>query len=256
MSLAATAMTTKDPTDTRPNLISYLTLRKIIGLLGLLLPVLLVVGSIVFSTCVWPDIQSSISGYYHTIMRDLFVGILCVVAFFLFAYEGYSRADAVAGKAACVFALGVAFFPTRMDEPFTVCTIRPVFATYWVSELLTLDAVSKIHYLSAALLFATFTFFSLVLFTKSKGKQTKQKVKRNFIYRVCGAVMALCIVVLGFYFAFLEHTWLSTYKPVFWLESLALWAFGISWLTKGEFIFKDKAQTRIAKSTNSETHAY
>jgi hypothetical protein len=237
-------MTTHDHTKTNPSLISYLTLRKAIGLLGLLLPVLLVAGSIAFSTCVWPDIQSSISGYYHTIMRDLFVGILCIVAFFLFAYNGYSRVDAIAGKAACVFALGVAFFPTRMDEPFTECTIKPVFATYWTSELLTLDTVSKIHYLSAALLFATFTFFSLVLFTKSKGEQTRQKVKRNLIYRVCGIVMALCIGLLGFYFAFLEQSWLSIYKPVFWLEALALWAFGISWLTKGEFIFKDKVQTR------------
>ncbi|OUJ68174.1 hypothetical protein BXP70_28100 [Hymenobacter crusticola] len=233
-------MTTQDPTDTNPSLISYLTLRKTIGLLGLLLPVLLVVGSMVFSTCKWPDLQSSISGYYHTIMRDLLVGILCIVAFFLFAYKGYSQVDALAGKAACVFALGVAFFPTRLDEPFTTCTIKPVFATYWVSGLLTVDAVSKIHYLSAALLFATFTFFSLVLFTKSQGEQTRQKRKRNLIYRVCGVIMALCIGLLGFYFAFLEHTRLSTYKPVFWLEALALWAFGVSWLTKGEFIFKDK----------------
>ena len=27
--------------------------------------------------------------------------------------------------------------------------------------------------------------------------------------------------------------------PVFWLESIALWAFGISWITKGELILKD-----------------
>jgi hypothetical protein len=237
-------METLNSTKSNPGLISYQTLRKIIGLLGLVLPVLLVGGSIAFSNCVWPDIQSSISGYYHTIMRDIFVGILCVVAFFLFAYKGYSRADTLAGKAACVFTLGVAFFPTSMDEPFTACTIKPVFNTYWVSELLTINTVSKIHYISAALLFATLTFFSLVLFTKTKGNLTKQKLRRNVIYRICGVVMALCIVLLGFYFAFFKGTWLSNYKPVFWLEALALCAFGISWLTKGEFIFKDKVSLR------------
>ena len=39
--------------------------------------------------------------------------------------------------------------------------------------------------------------------------------------------------------------WLKNYpcfvniKPVFWLETFALIAFGISWITKGQAIFKD-----------------
>ena len=30
------------------------------------------------------------------------------------------------------------------------------------------------------------------------------------------------------------------YKPIFWFESLALVAFGVSWLVKGEIILKDE----------------
>jgi hypothetical protein len=32
----------------------------------------------------------------------------------------------------------------------------------------------------------------------------------------------------------------EAYKPVYWLETLAILAFGISWLTKGEAILGDK----------------
>jgi hypothetical protein len=30
---------------------------------------------------------------------------------------------------------------------------------------------------------------------------------------------------------------------VFWLESIALWAFGISWRIKGELVLEDKENT-------------
>jgi len=212
-----------------PKIIPYQQLRKIVGMLGLLFPIILVLGSIALGNCVWPDIQSSISGYYHTNMRDVFVGVLCIVAFFMFSYEGYSKWDALAGKMACVFALGVAFFPTSVDLPYNACTIIPAHAIYWVS---------KVHYISAALLFFTLTLFSLVLFTKSDGEMTPQKKKRNLIYRICGTIMFLCIALIGFYFAFFQHIVL-TWKPVFWAEAISLWAFGASWLTKGGFIFKD-----------------
>jgi hypothetical protein len=32
-----------------------------------------------------------------------------------------------------------------------------------------------------------------------------------------------------------------TYQPVFWLESISVVAFGISWLVKGEAILNDEA---------------
>jgi len=33
---------------------------------------------------------------------------------------------------------------------------------------------------------------------------------------------------------------LERYAPIFWLEGIAVIAFGVSWLTKGEAILKDK----------------
>jgi len=33
---------------------------------------------------------------------------------------------------------------------------------------------------------------------------------------------------------------LDDYKPIFILETIALWAFGASWLVKGQFLLTDK----------------
>ncbi len=62
--------------------ISYLTMRKVIGILGVALPVVLVIGTLINGDK--NAVQDSISDYYHTGMRDAFVGILCMVALFLF----------------------------------------------------------------------------------------------------------------------------------------------------------------------------
>ncbi len=54
--------------------------------------------------------------------------------------------------------------------------------------------------------------------------------------------MLLCIALIALYWTVLEKKYpgLDDMHPVFWLESIALWAFGISWIVKGEIILKDK----------------
>jgi hypothetical protein len=97
---------------------SYLTLRKGIGLLGLALPFVLSFGAfVVFQQA----LQSSISYYYWTGMRDVFVGTLFAIGFFLLSYQGYEKADNIAGNLACLFAVGVALFPTIRRTASPVC---------------------------------------------------------------------------------------------------------------------------------------
>jgi hypothetical protein len=53
--------------------------------------------------------------------------------------------------------------------------------------------------------------------------------------------MVGCILLLVPYFLMdTIKTQLDKFKPVFWMETLALWAFGISWLVKGQLLLKDK----------------
>ncbi len=76
------------PRGDKSLIISYLTLRKAIGLLGIALPFVLALGAVF---CSRTEIQSSVSSYYHTSMGDVFVGILFVIGFFLLSYRGYER---------------------------------------------------------------------------------------------------------------------------------------------------------------------
>jgi hypothetical protein len=222
-------MNTTNPLTENPQVISYLTLRRALGILGISFPVVLAVGSLLFCNCT--EIQSSISSYYHTDMRDIFVGTLCTLALFLFAYKGYDRRDAIAGNLGCLFALGVAFFPTSVSESSTPC----------IPEAFSNNMVSSIHFISAGLLFIVLSYFSIVLFTKGSKNPTGRKLKRNRLYWICGYTMLGCIVLIAVYFMLLEKRYpvLQDLDPVFWLESIALWAFGLSWLTKGKALLND-----------------
>lgn len=198
-------------------LVSYLTLRRVVGSLGVLLPVLVAVGCFVLGSCT--ELLDSISAYYGTEMRDVFVGVLFVIGWFLFSYRGYERKDDLAGDLACVFALGVALFPTTSDN----------------------ELIRTLHFVSATLMFLALAYFSLFLFTKSKpgGTPTPEKRIRNKIYVACGVIMLACIALIGLYHALLQDTGIAGIKPVFWLEAMALWAFGTSWFIKGETLWKD-----------------
>lgn len=75
-----------NPTDNF-QVISYNTLRKAIGFIGFLLPVIVVLGSFISSDL--HTVLPSISDYYFTTMGDVLIGCLCAVAFFLFCYKGH-----------------------------------------------------------------------------------------------------------------------------------------------------------------------
>ena len=203
-------------TEQRRLLVSHLRLRRVLGILGVALPFVLMLWG--FALSGWSmELQDSISDYYSLRTREVFVATLVAIGLFLFTYRGYERKDDIAGHLACVFALGVAFFPNSGE-----------------------DWEQIVHFSSAAGLFLVLAFFSIFLFTKSRGYQTPQKRMRNRAYVTCGIVMLVCMALTGLYKLYFEDTAISDYKPVFWLESLMIWAFGISWFVKGETLLKDK----------------
>ena len=76
-------------------LVSHLRLRRIMGILGVALPIVLLVWGIALSG--WSfNVQNSISDYYSLRTRDAFVGVLFVIAWFLCTYKGYEAVDDIA----------------------------------------------------------------------------------------------------------------------------------------------------------------
>lgn len=209
------------PTMDRGLVISYLTLRKIVGILGVSLPVVLAIGA---AAIFHEGIQYSISDYYYTGMGNVFVGMLWAIGIFLLSYKGYERKDDVAGDVACVCAIGVSLFPTsRPDAPLSI--------------------IGAAHLIFAAALFLTLAYFSLFLFTKTdQAVPTLQKLQRNNVYRVCGIAILGCLLLIAIAALPALKGPLHPYDPRFWLESIAIVAFGISWLTKGEAILADDSK--------------
>ena len=151
-----------------------------------------------------PTVRDSISAYYASDTRNIFVGALFVIGFFLFAYRGHDKNDDRVGDVAFVAALGVALFPSTKAG--------------WIA---------LVHYISAFAFFCSLSYFSLCLFTKGANR------RRNVAYRVCGTAMLVCIAAI----ALLKLTTLEerlSWTPVFWLEAVLVWAFGISWFVKGK----------------------
>jgi hypothetical protein len=211
-------------TDPPPFVVGYMTLRKIVGVLGMLMPLVLLFGGMaVFDL----EMRPSLSAYYHTEMQDVFVGTLCAIAVFLFAYRGHDHRDVRAGQAAGVGAVGTALFRTTDPNSSKI-----------------LDLVGGIHLAFAATFFLALAYFSLRLFTLTNQPEnmTERKKTRNAIYRTCGYVMLACLVLILVY-AFLPKDIVEILKPynlVFFFESVAILVFGLSWFTKSEAILADE----------------
>ena len=197
-------------------IIPYYVLRVLIGAAGICLPFLLVIGKLIYNGTF--ELEYSISDYYDNgTAGDILVGILFALAFFLVSYKGYAAIDSIAANFGCAFALGVALFPTTSTNKF----------------------VHYSHFVFAVLLFSDFIFFSIYLFRKKNPNPTAQKEKRNAVYLICGVIMTVCIIAIAAAELFLNEEVRNKLHLVFWMESLALFSFGFSWITKAEMVFGD-----------------
>jgi len=215
--------------------LDYIFLRKAIGTIALLLPVLIVAISWWLDNT-W-DIQESISHYYYTHSRNYFVGSLCALAVFFLSYDhrevGEYKADNYWSNAASAMAVGVAFFPTTRNGSAT--GPEQVIGTF--------------HLIFAGSLFATLGILSLFFFTKNDGSPTPEKLKRNTLYKVCGVIIFACIALIGLAEIVSPP---SSWHSSFLLESIMVWAFAVSWLVKGGFLGLLADKPQAAESPDSK----
>ncbi len=197
---------------------AYTHLQQVVGIIAFLLPFVLAIGNMFFNGI---ELRGSISAYYYTPMGGVFVGALCALAVFLLSYNYRPlpkfRLDNILSTLASIVTLGVALFPTTSDSP-TASGSEKVMAT--------------LHLVCACALFVLLAYFSLFLFTQTASGVvvTPEKARRNQIYRVCGAVIVatIALVVVS---NIVDPP--SSWHSLFWLESVGVVAFGISWLVKG-----------------------
>jgi hypothetical protein len=189
---------------------TYLALRRTVGWIGILLPFALAAGNrFIFGGDL---LLHSISRYYHTPMRDVFVGGLCAMGLFLFFYSGYDSWEDWGGNVAGFFAIGVALVPTNPIGDDRVTGI--------------------VHLIFAALLFLTLANYSVFLFTRRRFHPGPRQRLRAVFHRVCGAIMVGAIVATAIH-ALGPECDKSTCHFTLVAETIGLVAFGSSWLLEG-----------------------
>jgi hypothetical protein len=210
-----------------PLVMSYLLMRLLIGVIAVLLPAAL----ILVNWAIGHGFQSSLSGYYYTPMRNIFIGSLCAIGVFLISYNGYDLADRLVTDFAGLCAILVAFFPTT---PGYLATAQQVL-------------VGDFHLGFAC---AAFALLSVMAFRFAKREPTPpgltlwRRVKyalgftgpgtsarplwATVVYRGSGVVILICLIL-----AYLLST---VVYSLLVLETIILVSFGVSWFVKGRKI--------------------
>ena len=194
-------------------MINVKKLRCFIGWLAILLPWVVVVLSLAFGYSFPESISVT---YYRAECVVPFMIILGSASILLMYYDGYDKTDDILNTIAGILGLGICFFPCWPDvtDLINVGTFR-----------LPVEISSTIHNIVAILFFVILSYISIFQFTKSSGEMTKNKKIRNVIYRVCG-----CCMVASFLILLIPNLAIKV-----WLtEVIALFFFGISWLTKSD----------------------
>lgn len=247
--------------DENQLVVSYLTLRKLIGWCGILLPPML--WLVWHKNECFHTFEGSISDYYYTPAGDIFVIILSALGLFLFTYNGYERLEKILLKTAAVCAVLVPLVPTnpKCGKDGVICTVC-VKAIHNINDrgFLGIYITDNWHLIFALIFLFCLAVISIKYFTKShdpilvkrNGKLT-QKGKRNVLYRVCGWIIIASLIILGILIGAEKINGYPVFPGVpviFIFETISVWAFGLSWLTKGQtlLLFPDKPEERIYKS--------
>jgi hypothetical protein len=213
-------------------------LRKLVGILGMLLPLLLFVF-------LWVDMGysrplPSISHYYFTRVCGIFILIVGLLGFSLIVYKGWEKTDFLISFAAGIAALLLLLFPT--DNLGTDC--NQDFSKAYVTILRTSSFRPGFHYACAAVFLGCLAYMSFFLFTKSDlpaGKRPARKVARNRVYRSCAVIMVIAMLVIVSGLAgIIQEDWYTKHTVTFWMETAAVEAFGFSWMVKGRTFLADR----------------
>jgi hypothetical protein len=208
--------------------VSFLTLRRAIGVVGLLMPFIVRAGAFVFEGIHSTD---SISAYYYTGMRDVFVSTLVLAGALLACYRTPALRDNAVASIAGAAGIGIALFPM---DPTYAPQILAHFPGMLGDKCYVNRGILGFHFVFVATFFALsfyLVYFRFNAFTPEP--PTAQKVIRNKVYKVCGLAMLVAYATIGA-LAFEYHG-----TSIFWPETVAVVAFGVAWLVKGQIVLRD-----------------
>jgi hypothetical protein len=203
---------------------SYLIMRVLVGALGVALPFLLVLGDgLVFDGDPFP--RTSLSSYYYSGVRELFVGALSATGVFLVTYKVADRTlDNTLSTFAGVAVAVVALLPTGL--PPDVVEQTPL------QERLGESVVETIHYVAAGAFIVSLAVISFFFGVREGTRPPRDGRRSPAFWRryhwTCAAAIAVAVAWIG-----VTELFGGPPNSLLYGEAVAAWAFGASWLVKG-----------------------
>ncbi len=206
-----------------------LRLRRCVGVLGLLLPTLML--------GLHQKLLASMSHYYYTSSSIFFTGILFAFGLVLMAYRGYEKdsderfSDDQLTSFAGLFALITVIIPTSCydsGDPAIICKDGYLLGHCSMG-------LNTLHLIAAGLFIIILGWMCIYKFTRS----TKEvSMKKHRLYKICGFTIWAAVGSIGILIAIEKIFKIKVddylFGYVFILEAVALYAFAIAWLVKGK----------------------
>jgi hypothetical protein len=250
----------------------YMTLRKAIGWIGVCLPFAVFLGNwAIFShhvgACLVPvsdKLPDSLSGYYYTHMRDVFVGAMCAASVFLIFYRGSDTLERWATNFAGLSAIGIALFPTTPPTtdslqktscgPVTRLLLQPAphGAAIGVVHVVSLCGLMTMIALMAWRFTRSYSSDEIGAMT-ADDREIEQnpslKSRNNRIYWGCIAAL----VVAGAFALIQQFAFSPAVKSdapwLLYAETVAFLAFGTAWFVKGRALLALGKTVRAVRTT-------
>jgi hypothetical protein len=222
------------------------------GLLALAFPILLwPLGAQFLGT----SLQISMSAYYHTDLRDVFVGILVAIGTFLILYKGFSRREDWALNIAGISAIGIAIFPTSPNWSLqgpakSIFGCKPLCDAVCMKYTEKLDRTFQffidnfwLHGICVGIFFVAIFFVCKVCSKETLETIECLTTRKLFerLYLIWGSLMLAIpafIFVIGMFGPKLSTLFFDINidhckNPwTFFAEGAAVWSFSFFWLTK------------------------
>lgn len=222
---------------------NFYRVRRALGILGLLLPFLLLAIGIVFGNA-----EPSISDYYHTLLRDVFVGILTAIGVFLICYTGFRRdeterfSDDLVTTIAGIAALVAAFVPNRGTLN---TSMEPQALTQHVFGVWLCDVT---HHVAALVFLLSMAYLCRFKFARTANPSRRRIYVACFWLIIAGTVATIVAASFRKIGTPSQVAFVVDYQLVFWFEAIGVWAFSLSWLVKGR---ADRAIIRTARNRHN-----
>jgi hypothetical protein len=162
------------------------------------------------------------SAYYYTSMRNVFVGALVAVGFFLFLYKGFSKREDLALTLAGAFAVGVAMFPTKAK------------GASW-------DMVSVLHTSLAVAFFLCIAY--VCIWRASDTLSLIRDIEKARKYQATYSVIGIAMIISPLAAILLAYLLEEARVVIFAVEAAGVVVFAIYWFIKSKEMKETDAES-------------